>query len=137
LPGFLSDLSQFGFGDFTRVDSADAGTFFMHHEHNGRGLGRVFAEYGNKHLNHKIHARVIVIVQKHIVAPWLTGKRVSRKVRLSVRRTVAHFVLCRIRVLMLFSLYGFMYALYRNYKISASIQFLEWPLAQFTLGIVA
>ena len=73
LPREIHHLGNLGLGHLVGIDATDADTLVMHMEHDTRGIFTAFVEETLQHVHHKLHRRVVVVQQQHLVQARLLG----------------------------------------------------------------
>ncbi len=61
------DFSGLGFGDIAGIDSHRRFALFVNRKHEVEGLGLALMEELNKHQNHVLHRRVVIVVKDDFV----------------------------------------------------------------------
>ena len=67
-PGRIVNTPNLGFGNFKGIHAALTNAALVYCQHDGRGFFGCFVENTAQNRNHKLHARVIVVVQQNPVA---------------------------------------------------------------------
>ncbi len=70
LPCILIDLHRLGFGHVPGKQAADRFTLSMYRQHDLGGFFPVHVEEHFQHFNNKVHRRVIVVEQYHLIQRW-------------------------------------------------------------------
>ena len=81
LSSVIYNLRHLGFGDFEGINPANTHALLMHVEHDLSGGLRVHVEEALKHVDHKLHRRVVVVQQQHLVHAGFFGLGFSLEYR--------------------------------------------------------
>ena len=73
--GEFNDLRHFCFRHLEGEDAANADAVAVDVQHDLHGFLAILVEYALQDVNHKLHRRVIVVEQQHIVERGLFGLR--------------------------------------------------------------